>query len=428
MKKVLIISPFFPPINAADMHRIRQSIEFYKSNNWHAEVVTVDPDYVDFAKDENLIKTIPSEIIVHKVKAFSASITKKFGLGGIAYRSFYQYYTFVNKLLTQHKFDLIFFSTTAYPICTLGRVWKRKFNVPYIIDMQDPWRSDHYLNVPKAQRPPKFWFSYYIDSFLEKFSMLKVEGLMAVNQNYIDVLKKRYPSIKQIPEKVVPFAANRKDIAVLKEKNFQNRFFEPSTQQFNIVYIGRGGFDMVQANTLFLRAIKKGIDLYPEFKSLKIYFIGTSYDSSSNAVKTIQPIADSLGLNEIVVEQTQRIPYFESLKVMGDANLLFVPGSDNIGYTASKIYNYVYFEKPIITLFHSSSSVNTFMRECNAGLALQFDTHSEESVISEIITYLKHAINEHKKPLINWEAFEKYTAEYQVKKQVDLFNSVIEKA
>ena len=144
MKKVLIISPFFPPINAADMHRIRQSLMYYKENGWEAEVVIVDPAYVEMHKDEYLLQTIPNDVIVHKVKAFDAKITKKFGLGSIAYRSMYQYWKYVNALLSAKKFDLIFFSTTAYPITALGRIWRAKYHVPYIIDMQDPWRPDHY--------------------------------------------------------------------------------------------------------------------------------------------------------------------------------------------------------------------------------------------------------------------------------------------
>jgi hypothetical protein len=427
MKKVLIISPFFPPVNAADMHRIRQSIEFYKMNDWHAEVVTVDPVYANFATDELLLKTIPSEIKIHKVKAFSTSFTKKIGLGGIAYRSFLQYYLYVNKLLKQEHFDLVLFSTTAYPICALGRIWKQKFKIPYVIDMQDPWRSDHYLKLPKKQRPPKFWISYYLDSLLEKFSMTKVDGLVSVNDTYIDVLKNRYPSIKQIPDAVIPFAANSRDIELLKKVKIDNKFFTSNSDAFNIVYVGRGGYDMQCSNTLFLKAIKKGVAIHPEFNKIKLFYIGTSYDTNPNATQTIKPIADGLGLGDRVFEQTLRVSYFESLQLMSDSDLLFVPGSDNIGYTASKIYNYVFFGKPILTLFHSSSSVNDFMNNCMAGLALQFDKQTEEEIIEEIISYLLLHLREKKEPKINWDAFAKYTSEYQVKRQVELFNRVIKK-
>ncbi len=254
MKKVLIISPHFAPVNAADMHRIRQSISYYESNDWQAEIVTVDEQYVEGTKDFLLLKSIPSATIIHKVKAFRASITRRFGLGNIAYRSMFFYWKYVNNLLKKSNYDLIFFSTTAFPICALGRLWKRKFGVPYIIDMQDPWRSDHYLALPKNQRPPKFWISYKLDSFFEKFSMKKVDGLMAVSNTYIQVLKGRYSELIDIPSAEIPFAAYKNDIDLAKCINY-NYFFEPISTSKNIVYVGRAGEDMVKANTIFLKMI-----------------------------------------------------------------------------------------------------------------------------------------------------------------------------
>lgn len=424
MKKVLIISPFFPPVNAADMHRVRQSLMYYKENGWEAEVVIVDPTYVDMYKDEYLLLTIPDNIIIHKVKAFDANVTRKFGLGSIAYRSMYQYWKYVDKLLSNQKFDLIFFSTTAYPICALGRIWKAKHKIPYIIDMQDPWRSDHYLSLPENQRPPKFWMSYKLDSILEKFSMLKVDGLMSVTQTYVDVLTQRYKYLKNIPFVVIPFAAYKKDIDVSNAISIKNNFFEGNDGNFNIVYIGRAGHDMALSNTLFLKAIKKGREQFDELNKIKIFYIGTSYDSSGNGAKTVEPIANQLGLSNCLEEFPNRIPYFQSLKILSEANFLFVPGSDNIGYTASKIYSYVWFNKPLLTLFHSSSSVNKFMNDCNAGLALQFDIETEQVIIDKIISYIQLVYTNKFSNSINWNNFDQYTSLNKVKIQTKLFNKV----
>ncbi len=424
MKRVLIITPFFVPVNAADMHRVRQSISYYKENGWQAEVVMVDPIFVELNKDDLLLKSIPPDTIIHKVKAFDANITRKIGLGSIAYRSLFFYYKYVNALLKTSKFDLVFFSTTAFPLTILGRLWKKKFKIPYVIDMQDPWRSDHYFSLPKSERPPKFWLSYQLDSFFEKFAMKRVDGIMSVSPNYIEVLKDRYRELKNIPTKVIPFAAYPLDIEIAKKNVIENRYFNQDDTHFKIVYIGRGGADMVKANTIFFKAIKLLIDTYPEFQKTMVYFIGTSYDTSNAAIKTIEPIAINLGIGNNVLEFTKRIPYFESLGILNQADLLYVPGSDNIGYTASKIYPYVWFGKPLITLFHSSSSVNQFMSECKAGLALQFDMVDEKVLMNNIIEYIKNAKTTMPQK-IDWLAFEKYTSAYQVKKQVELFNEVL---
>lgn len=408
------------------MHRIRQSLSYYKENNWQAEVVIVNPDLIEGVQDKLLLETLPSDIKIHKVNSLDVKITRKFGLGSIAYRSMYYYWKYVNSILNKSKYDLIFFSTTAFPITILGRIWKRKFDIPYIIDMQDPWRSDHYLELPKNQRPPKFWLSYKLDSWFEKYAMNKVDGIMSVSQKYIDVLSSRYSRISKVPSAVIPFAAFEKDLDVAKKSNIQNPFFKSNINEINIVYVGRGGNDMTLANTIFLKALKDGLNTIEEFNRIKVFFIGTSYDSSNKAEKTIFPIAIQLGIKDNVVEITKRIPYFQSLKVLSEADILFVPGSDNIGYTASKIYSYAWLGKPLLTLFHSSSSVNTFMEECNIGLSLQFDKKEESDLIDDIKTFLLKAIKGEFKIKVDWDNFDKYTAAFQVKKQVELFNNVIE--
>ncbi len=407
------------------MHRIRQSISYYKDYGWLAEVVVVDSEFININKDAFLLEAIPNDIIIHKIKAFDEHFTRKLGLGNIAFRSIYYYFKYVNSLLRKSDFDLIFFSTTAFPLTILGQYWKWKFNIPYVIDFQDPWRSDHYLNLPKSQRPPKFWFSYYLDSFLEKHAVKKVNGLMAVSKNYLDVLVERYPHLNKTPKSVIPFAAFKKDIDTARKHTLVNNFFDPNSKYFNIVYVGRGGYDMVYSCTLFLKAIKRVINRGGEFEDIRCFFIGTSYDTKDNVAKIIFTIAKELEIEKYIFEQTQRIPYFESLKVLNDADLLFVPGSDNIGYTASKIYQYVWFNKPMLTLFHSSSSVNDFVNECNAGIALKFDEESDNYNISRIESYILDSIIHPFCHVINWDQFSKYTAESRTKLQIELFNKAI---
>jgi len=41
MKRVLIVSPNFPPINAPDMQRVRMSLPFYRDNGWEPVVLAV---------------------------------------------------------------------------------------------------------------------------------------------------------------------------------------------------------------------------------------------------------------------------------------------------------------------------------------------------------------------------------------------------
>ena len=104
-----------------------------------------------------------------------------------------------NELLRSGDFDLIYFSTTAFHVCRLGPYWKKKFKVPFIIDMQDPWRNDFYLDKPRSQRPPKFFISYNIDKYLEATTIPFADGIISVSEGYKNELLQRYPSL--LPEK-----------------------------------------------------------------------------------------------------------------------------------------------------------------------------------------------------------------------------------
>ncbi|MBC7913703.1 MAG: hypothetical protein H7Y07_06230, partial [Pyrinomonadaceae bacterium] len=154
VKRVLIISPYFPPSNAADMQRIRMSLPYFKDFGWDAEVVSIDPKHSDKVKDDYLLESIPDDIPVHMVQAFSKKWTSKFGLGSIALRSLWFYRQKVNGLLKQKQYDLIYFSTTQFPVCILGAYWKNRFGIPYVIDLQDPWHSLLRLRSPLMRQLP----------------------------------------------------------------------------------------------------------------------------------------------------------------------------------------------------------------------------------------------------------------------------------
>ena len=81
MKRVLIVSPHFPPINAADMHRVRMVLPFLRENGWEAEVVAVRPDAVAAPRDEWLTEGLPPDVKVHRVKALGLGWGRVPGLG-----------------------------------------------------------------------------------------------------------------------------------------------------------------------------------------------------------------------------------------------------------------------------------------------------------------------------------------------------------
>ena len=403
------------------MQRVRMSLPWFRQFGWEAEVVAVDPKYTDVAKDPLLAESVPADIKVHYVKAFNKKATSKLGLGSIALRSLHYYRKKVNQLLGENKFDLIYFSTTQFPVCILGPYWKRKFNIPYVIDMQDPWFSHYYQDKPKHHRPPKHWFSYRLNGYLEPIAMRKVDGLISVSPDYIDEIRSRYVETKNIPASTITFGAMAHDfrIAVTHEKDFPQLLAPGFT---NIVYIGRGGSDMHGAITPLFKALKNGLTTNPDaFDQLKIYFVGTSYAPAGQGVPSITPLAVQFGVEGNVVEITDRISYFHTLSVLNKADALFIPGSDDPRYTASKIFPYLLTGKPTLAVLNSQSPAHAVLHEYGAKYIYKYDT--DDNIVHNITTFLHNVVNNtFAKQEYNTAAVEKYSAENLTHEQCKLLD------
>ncbi|WP_242691522.1 hypothetical protein [Desertivirga arenae] len=411
------------------MQRVRMSLPYFEEFGWEVEVVSVEQRHSDFNKDKFLTEALPFNLQLHAVNAFSKKLTSKIGLGSIAIRSLWYYKEKVNFLLETKKFDCIYFSTTQFPVCILGAYWKKKYKIPYVIDMQDPWHSDYYKDKPKNERPPKYWFAYNLNKILEPIALKSVDGLISVSEAYISTLKKRYPVIQDIPSSTITFGAFAKDfeIANKHEKELPSAI-KRNPGEISIVYVGRGGKDMHPAVKLFFNAFKEGLDTHPEvFKDFKMYFIGTSYAAAGEGKQTIKPLAKQLDLDQFVEERTDRISFYQTLNTLRTANVLFIPGSDDPQYTASKIYPYLMAERPLISIFHPASSAAKIIKDCETGLSLTFGME-EATLREEIKTYLtliatgKVQAKPPKKAV-----FEEYSAKTMTKKQVELFEQVLQK-
>lgn len=422
MKKLLIISPYFPPVNAADMQRVRMSIPYFATNGWDAEVVIVDEQYSDLTTDQLLLQSIPANIRIHKVKALPKNLTSKFGLGSIALRSLLFYKKKIKSLLKSKQYDLIYFSTTQFPVCILGRYFKKRFGIPYVIDMQDPWHSDYYRDKPKAQRPRKYWFSYRLNKFLEPIALNSADGLISVSDHYITDLKNRYPRIQHIPAATITFGAFEPDMTIA-ENNQSNFPKLLDDSHINIVYVGRGGADMQKAVRPLFKAFKAGLDAGNKaLEMLRFYFIGTSYAPAGEGKPSIMPVADQFGVADNVTEITDRISYYHTLLTLKQADALFIPGSDDPKYTASKIYPYLLTQKPILAIFNASSSAIGIMKEYGVKQVYNYDTVTE----NDINTFLLSIVSgDEPLPHYNAEAADKYSARQMTVEQCKLFDSAI---
>lgn len=415
MKKVLIISPHFPPINAADMHRIRMSLPYFEKYNWKAHIVTVDLRYVEGFTDNILNDSVPKGTEITYVKSLNQKWTRKMGLGSLSIRSLPYYFSAVNQILKKEKFDLIFFSTTMFHVGVLGAFWKRRFKIPIVFDLQDPWRNDFYLSKPKNGRPKKFYFSYLLLKWTEMIGLPKADGIIAVSDAYLIEAENRYPILKSIPKKLIPFGVSNLDFAFANEE----LAYPLKKGKINVVYIGAVTPGFIPVISAFFKELK---NQYFDLEKYQFYFLGTSY-AKVETKGLIQKLAEELELEDFITEQQDRLGYFSSLATLKKADILFIPGSIDLHYNASKVYNSIVSKTPIFSIFSSTSEVKKIIEFSNAGEVISFENEFDikEKIRSEIKKFLTLLEKEYecKIPV-------EITAEARTRELTNLFNTVLQ--
>jgi glycosyltransferase involved in cell wall biosynthesis len=310
---------------------------------------------------------------------------------------------------------------------SLGPRWKRKFGVPFVLDIQDPWRNDFYLSRPPAERPPKFFIAYNIDKYLEGRTVPEADGIISVSQGYNDTFIKRYPSLKKEQFRVIPFGIASHDFEVAEKYIHEASRVRLYPDKINIVYIGRGGLDMRTALEIIFKAFKKGLQFDPAvFSRAHFWFIGTSYAPAGYGQKTVVPIATSFDVEDYVTEITDRIPYFETLFLLKRSDILLVPGSSDTTYTASKIYPYIMAKKPLLAVFHQQSSVVDILRNIGFGNVIAFTTSSSlDACAEECFLLLQNMLkSDNRETGFDNDKFAPFTARARAQEQVDFFNQL----
>ena len=392
------------------------SLPFYKERGWEVEVVAVNPKYVEGFKDKYLSETIPDDVKIHLVKALPIWITRKVGLGSLSIRSLLFYFIKGNKLLKQGNYDLVFFSTTMFHVGVLGAYWKWRYRVPFVVDLQDPWRNDFYLDKPKSEQPPKFWFAYKLLSWTEAIAIPKTSGIMSVSRGYLTEIKRRYLYTENIPMKVIPFGASLIDFDLANRKKIDGYKFKVKNQKVkNVVYVGAVTSSFIPVIEAFFNVLMKDIE---QISRYHFYFIGTSY-SITESIPLVSELAIKLGFSDFVTEQTKRIPYFQTLATLQNADILFIPGSLDEHYNASKVYNAILSETPIFSIFNNKSEVKQIIEKSGSGKVIGFDNLMDlQTNIAHEISSFYDLLNDTPKSKIP----EEILAEFRVKQQCDFFN------
>ena len=375
MKKVLIVSPYFPPGNAPDMQRVRMSLPYYRANGWDPVVLAVGAEWQGSVQEPELLASVPADTRLVFTRAFSLRWTRLLGVGNLGLRAWLFLFWRGNQLLRREKFDLVFFSNTQFMTFTLGPLWKRGFGVPYVLDVQDPWRTDYYER-PGSRRPPGGWkyaFARLQARAFEGRCFAGASALMSVSPLYLQTLRARYPRLATTPAIVLRFGASTADVDLASRLPPPSIPFPRAEGQKHLLYTGASGPVMPHALTVLFTALRLYRERSPErARRLRLHFIGTSYAAPGEGRPSVLPVAEQCGVAGQVVEIPHRVGYLEAIRLQQESDALLLLGSSDLAYSPSKAYVYYLTGRPILGLVFRDSVMERLLDELGCAAMVRF--------------------------------------------------------
>jgi len=382
VRRVLFVSPHFPPDSSAGTHRVRLLAPHMAGHGWEPTVLTVDPRDYEGRMDVGLAGSVPDNLRVIRARAWPAAITRRFGLGDLGLRAYRGLKQAARSLLSRENFDAVFI--TIYPTypALLGPSLKRDYKVAFVLDYQDPWVGEWGQSVgPGAEGAPDFKsrMSRAAALRLEPKALVAADGVTAVSHLTYEQALARTPSASPRATAELPIGWDRRDLDFVKDSH---HFADDGC--VHVSYVGTllpAGFDTLRALFSALAAERAG---GAAAQRLRLHFFGTSNLRSSDAPHRVLPIAAEYGLSDIVTEHAPRLDYFEALGVLKQSHAVLLLGSRERHYTPSKVFPALVAERPVFALMHEASNAAELLVRIGHAPAVRLVTYGDEGVQARI--------------------------------------------
>ena len=379
MKKVLIITYYWPPSGGPGVQRILKFVKYLPEFGWQPYILT--PKYGEFPAIDNsltneihtdceIIKTnivepgtiyklitgmkkseaIPIAVLAETDSlTFSKKVTRWLRANIFIPDAKIGWIPFAlnkgKKLIQQHKIDIIFSSSPPPTTHLIAQKLARQHGIKWVADFRDPWTDIHYYkNLPRLKITQAF------DKKLERSVLTSANWITSVSKTYINNYKSK------VSHNRFSFLPNGFDAKDLKDIDFN-----VYPDKFRISSMGTINNER-NPETLF-QTVNKIISTNAEFaKHLEIHLIGIIAPGvNADIVK--------YGL-EKYVKKTNYLPHIEALKKMADAWILLLPINNvinDLGILTGKLFEYIGSGKTILGFGNPMVDAASIVREVNAG-------------------------------------------------------------
>ena len=394
MKKILIITYYWPPSGGAGVQRWLKFSKYLPEWGYQPIILTVDEKWASYAQwDPTLLKEISPDIKVYKTKTFEPynlykklSNKKEIPYGGFSNQKKIGWMEKISRFLRGNFFipdprrgwnsyalqkakELIRTEpihtviTTGPPHSThlIGKKLKIATGIRWIADFRDPWTDIYYykelFHAPLAAK----W-----DRSLERKVLEKADRIITVSKEVGKLLEKKIEGLSS-KLAIIP---NGYD-----EADFQEVKVLP-VSQFTITYTGTISMsyrieNWIEAICLLPNSIKN---------QLKIRFVG-------NVPEEINRLFQLKGI-ESKVEVIGYVPHNKAIEHMTNSSLLLmaIPDTpDNKGIVTGKFFEYLATGKPILAIGPKAGEVEMLLQQCTAGQLFSYnDTEGMRQYMSAV--------------------------------------------
>lgn len=381
MKKVLIITYYWPPSGGSGVQRCLKFAGYLRQFGWEPVILTVkNPSYPVY--DYSLEEETPSFVEVLKVPVwepyrlyrFFTGGKKKTNIGFISSKTKISWVEkmflwirgnlfipdarkywikpsikFLDEYLKDNKIDCIFSSGPPHSAHLIAKKISAKHKLPWIADFRDPWTGVYYFN--------KLMLS---DCAIRKHKGLEADVLNSADAILVvgETMKKDFRKITEKRIEVIHNGFDEKDYLGLNHK---------LDEKFSIAYTGM--FFRDQNPPELWQALKELIAELEGFKEdLLMKFTG-----KIDAL-VLQNIKDC-GLIEYIVHndyvEHYRVP---EIQMQSQLLLLCINRVQNAGYIITgKVFEYLAAKRPILAICPPDSDIAGIIEATKSGMVIDFD-------------------------------------------------------
>jgi glycosyltransferase involved in cell wall biosynthesis len=389
VKQLLFITYFWPPSGKATLHWPLKIIKHLPENNWQPIVLTTDEDTFT-QKDFSLLNEVDPNLRVYKSKAFEPfDIYRKF-IGkkpdekliasetisttnkSLSHRiSVWIRMNFFipdarvgwnlsavkagKKIVNENKIDAIVSIGPPHSSHLIAKKLSRKFNIPFIPILIDPWVDIIYYKGFKRSKP-----TLWIDNRLEKSVLQESVYTIFITESLREDYYSKYSFLKDISS-VLYWGYNEDDFDSLPFNPVDElRKALPEKGRVKTLMHAGNIFDYQNPEYLW-KAVRQKIDMGEKFK---IKFLGTIGPAIKKSI-------EQNGLSKIT-EYIGFLPYKEMLSELSSADYLLVCATEK-RHVPGKLFEYLRTGKPIIAFGQDNDEVNKILQEANAGILFKYD-------------------------------------------------------